>query len=338
MPDQDAADLKFRAGELHAVDNVKPENYRWYADNREKGGYTLYSLGPEASSRFFWFNLNKVQPPLRGETLPPGKRVGDPVVDPVKYAWFSNPTFRHAVSMAVDRDALIRSVFFGEGTKSWSTTGPSNKEWYTPDLPTHDYNVAESKRLLASLGFRDANGDGVLEDARGNPVTFQLKTNADNTMRVATANFVRDDLSKVGIRVILSPIDFNSMITNIRSDLQFEAVLMGSQPGVPPDPANAQNLLRSSGLSHYFFVKQQKPASPEEARIDRLVDKLITTLDMGERKAIWKEIQTIWNEQGWFVWLPILNVKLPVSNRFGNVQPSVMAHRILWNIEQVYLK
>ena len=101
------------------------------------------------NSRFFWFNLNKVQPPLRGDKLPPGKRVGDSVVDPVKYAWFSNPVFRHAVSMAVDRDALIRSVFFGEGTKSWSITGPSNKEWHTPDLPHYDYNVAESKRLLA---------------------------------------------------------------------------------------------------------------------------------------------------------------------------------------------
>ncbi len=189
-----------------------------------------------------------------------------------------------------------------------------------------------------SIGFKDGNGDGVLEDPRGNPVAFQLKTNADNTMRVATANFIRDDLAKVGIRVILSPIDFNSLITNLRSDLQYEAILLGSQSGVPPDPANAQNLLRSSGLSHYFFVKQQKPSTPEEARIDQLVDKLVTTLDMGERKAIWKEIQTIWNEQGWFVWLPILNVKLPVSDRFGNVQPSVMAHRILWNIEQVYVK
>jgi peptide/nickel transport system substrate-binding protein len=338
VPDQDAADLKFRAGELHAVDNVKPENYRWYADNQKQGGYTLYGIGPEASSRFFWFNLNKVQPPPRGEKLPPGQKIGDSVVDPVKYAWFRNRVFRHAVSMAVDRDALIRSVFFGEGTKNWSIAGPSNKEWYTPDLPKHDYNVAESKRLLASIGFKDGNGDGVLEDSGGNPVTFQLKTNADNTMRVATANFVRDDLSKVGIRVILSPIDFNSLITNIRSDLQFEAVLMGSQPGVPPDPANAQNLLRSSGLSHYFFVKQQKPATAEEARIDQLVDKLVTTLDMGERKAIWKEIQMIWNEQGWFVWLPILNIKLPVSDRFGNLQPSVMAHRILWNIEQVYVK
>jgi peptide/nickel transport system substrate-binding protein len=165
-----------------------------------------------------------------------------------------------------------------------------------------------------------------------------LKTNADNTMRVATANFIRDDLAKVGIRVILSPIDFNSVITNLRNDLQYEAILLGSQSGVPPDPANAQNFLRSSGLSHYFFVKQQKPATPEEARIDQLIEKMITTLDLNERKAIWKEIQTIWNEQAWFVWLPILNVKLPVSDRFGNVQPSVMAHRILWNIDRVYVK
>jgi peptide/nickel transport system substrate-binding protein len=290
------------------------------------------------NSRFFWFNLNKVQPPLKGEQLPPGKRVGDSVVDPVKYEWFSNPVFRRAVSMAVDRDALIGSVFFGEGTKSWSISGPSNKEWYTPDIPTYDYNLAESKRLLASIGYKDGNGDGIIEDLRGNPVTFQLKTNADNTMRVAAANFIRDDLAKVGIRVILSPIDFNSLITNLRSDLQFEAILMGSQSGVPPDPANAQNLLRSSGISHYFFVKQQKPATPEEARIDQLLDKLVTKIDAGERKAAWKEIQTIWNEQGWFVWLPILNVKVPVSDRFGNVQPSVMAHRILWNIEQVYVK
>ena len=73
VPDQDAADLKFRSGELDAVDNVKPENYRWYEDNQKTGGFTLYSVGPENNSRFFWFNLNRVQPPLRGETLPPGK-------------------------------------------------------------------------------------------------------------------------------------------------------------------------------------------------------------------------------------------------------------------------
>jgi peptide/nickel transport system substrate-binding protein len=339
VPDQDAADLKFRSGELDGLDNVKPENYRWYQDNQKQGTYTLYDLGPEMNSRFFWFNLNKVQQrPLRGEDSPAGKRVGDSYVDPVKYAWFSNPVFRRAVSMAIDREAIIRSVFFGEGTKSWSISSPSNKQWHIPDLIHYDYNVSAAKRLLATIGFKDSNGDGVIEDARGNPVGFQLKTNADNTMRVATANFIKDDLAKVGIKVTLTPIDFNSLITNLRSDLDYEAILLGSQSGVPPDPANAQNLLRSSGLSHYWFVRQQKPATPEEARIDQLVDELVTTMDLAKRKAIWKDIQNIWNEQAWNVWLPILNVKIPVSNRFGNVQPSIMAHRLIWNIDRMYLK
>ena len=335
VPDQDAADLKFRAD---ALDNIKPENYRYYEDNQAKGNYTLYDLGPENNSRFFWFNLNKVQPPLKGESLPPGRRVGDSYVEPAKYALFSNRVFRRAVSMAIDREAIIRSVFYGEGSKSWSISGPSNREWHTPGLVHDDYDVAEAKRLLASIGLKDANGDGLLEDAKGAPVAFQLKTNADNVMRVATANFIKDDLAKVGIRVTLTPMDFNSVITNLRNDLQYEAILLGSQSGVPPDPANAQNLLRSSGLSHYWFVRQQKPATPEEAEVDRLVNRMVASLDLEERKAIWREIQTIWNEQAWAIWLPILNVKIPMSNRFGNAQPSIMAHRLIWNIDRVYVK
>ena len=35
------------------------------------------------------------------------------------------------------------------------------------------------------------------------------------------ANFVRDDLAKVGIRVTLSVVDFNTLITNVSSDYQY---------------------------------------------------------------------------------------------------------------------
>ena len=56
------------------------------------------------------------------------------------------------------------------------------------------------------------------------------------------------------------------------------------------------------------------------------------------QKARFNEIQNIINDQGWFIWLPIPTIKLPVSNRFGNVQPSVMAHRTLWNIDRVFVK
>jgi peptide/nickel transport system substrate-binding protein len=338
VPDQDAADLKFRSGELDGLDNVKPENYRWYEDHQKDGNFTLHDLGPALNSNFFWFNLNRVQRPLPGQATPPGKRIGDPYVDPVKYSWLNNPIFRRAVSMAIDRDAMIPSIFFGNGEKSWSLASRGNKQWYVPDLLHYDYNPGESKKLLAGLGWKDSNGDGVIEDTRGNPVTFSLKTNADNALRVAMANFIKDDLAKVGIRVILSPVDFNTLITNLRADLQYDAILLGLQSGVPPTPGNGQNVWRSTGETHNWFIRQQKPATPQEARMDQLMDEILTNLEVAAQKAAYAEMQTIMNEQSWFIWLPILKVKLPVSNRFGNVQPSIMAHRLLWNAERIYVK
>ncbi len=250
VTDRDAADLKFRSGELDGLDNVKPENYRWYTDNQEKGNFTLYDLGADLNTNFIWFNLNTVKKPA------PGKKIGDPQVDKTKYEWFSSVVFRRAVSMALDRQAMIPSVFFGEGHKNWAIATPANKIFHSPDLVRDDYNVEESKQLLASLGFKDGNGDGVLEDTRGNPITFTLKTNSDNTLRIALANFVKDDLAKVGINVVLSPADFNTIISNIRNDFQYDALLLGLQSSVPPDPAMMQNLYRSSGLTHFWNLTQ----------------------------------------------------------------------------------
>jgi peptide/nickel transport system substrate-binding protein len=332
VPDLDAADLKFRAGELHGLDDVKPENYRWYADNAAQRNFTFYDLGPDLNTNHFWFNLNRVQKPT------PGKKIGDPYVDPVKYSWFSNPVFRRAVSMAIDRDAMIPSVFFSEGFKNWAVATPGNKVWHSPDLLKYDYNPSEAKRLLASLGWKDTNGDGVIEDARGNAVTFSMKTNSSNTMRIAMMNFIKEDLAKIGINLISSPIDFNTLITNLRSDFQYEAMLLGLQSGVPPDPTMMQNFWRSSGLTHMWFIGQQKPDTPQEARIDQLMDVIRATHDLETRKKAYKEVETIHNEMAWEIWLPSRIQKIPVSNRFGNIQPSILRHRILWNSYYIYVK
>ena len=332
VPDFDAADLKFRAGELHGLDDVKPENYNWYKENQQKGNFTLHELGPDLNTNHFWFNLNKVQKPT------PGRKIGEPFVDPVKYAWFNNVTFRRAVSLAIDRDAMIPSVFFGEAVKSWAIATPGNKVWHTPDLVRFDYNPAEAKKLLAGMGWKDGNGDGILEDARGNPVTFSLKTNSSNTTRIAMLNFIKADLAKVGINVITSPVDFNTLITNLRSDFQYDAMLLGLQSGVPPDPTMMQNVWRSSGLTHSWFLAQAKPDTPQEARIDQLMDVILSTHDMAERKKAYREVETIANEMAWLTWLPVREQKIPVSNRFGNLQPSILRHRIIWNSASIYLK
>ena len=331
VPDQDAADLKFRAGQIDGLDNVKPENYQWYAENQQQNNYTLYDLGPALASNFFWFNLNTVKKADKGT-------VGAPVIDAVKYAWFSNATFRRAVSMAVDRDAMIPSIFFGDAVKNWSTSSPGSKLWYTPEVVKYDFNLDESKRLLASLGWKDTNGDGVLEDTAGQTVSFTMKTNSDNKTRVGMANFIRDDLAKVGIKVTLVPVDFNTLITNLRDDFQYDTILLGLQSGVPPDPAMGQNVWRSSGRSHNWNISQRQPETPQEARIDALMDTLVASSDDTVRKTAWTEVQNIVNEQAWMIWLPTIKAKLPLRNRFGNAKPSVIPHRLIWNIDTVFVK
>ncbi len=242
------------------------------------------------------------------------------------------------MSQAIDRDAIVRSVYFGKAVKNWQESTAGNPAWYMPDLPHDDYDPASARRLLASLGFADRNGDGVLEDPQGHPIQFTLKTNSDNRLRVGSATFIKDDLAKVGIRVNVVPVDFNSLITNVREDFDYDAALIGLEAGTPPDPGLGQNVWRSSGRTHYWNTEQPKPETPDEARIDRLMDDLVATSDSTARHRAWREVATIVNRECWIEWLPSLVLELPVRNRFGNLQPSVIPHRLLWNIDRVYVK
>ncbi len=44
------------------------------------------------------------------------------------------------------------------------------------------------------------------------------------------------------------------------------------------------------------------------------------------------------NDECFIVWLPTALMKIPVSDRFGNVHPSPMPHRILWNSQAIFQK
>jgi peptide/nickel transport system substrate-binding protein len=331
VPDMDGAILKFQSGEVDAVNDVKADSYKLLEDGQKQGNYTLYDLGPALSTNFFFFNLNRVH------EAKPGKRVGEPQVAAHKYAWFSKPEFRRAVSMAVDREGMIRSVMFGDAVKNWSTSTPGNK-WHTPEVTRYDYDPEKAKQLIAGLGWKDRDGDGFVEDQQGRTVSFTLKTNSNNPMRVSMAGFVKDDLAKIGIKVVPQAGEFNTLIANLRDDFQYEAALLGLQSGVPPDPGMGQNVWRSSGLTHYWHIKQPRPETPQEAEINRLMDENLGTNDETVRRRTWTAIQNIVNEQCWVIWLPTIKARVPVRNKFGNLQPVVIPHRIIWNIERVFWK
>ena len=332
VPNQDALDLKFRSGEVDAMDNPKPENYAWYTEHQKADNFTLFDLGPRMSTNFFFFNLNKVRKPVKG------KKLGQIYTTPEKYALFNNMKFRRAVSMAIDREAMITSLFFGHGVKNWSQMTAGNKRWYSTDTPHFDRDTVQARQLLAEIGLKDRNGDGFLDNAQGHTVGFSIKTNGDNLLRVGMGNFIKDDLAKVGIKVTLVPVDFNTLVTNSRENFDYDAILIGLESATPPDPGMGANVWRSTGKTHYWNMTQPKPETREEAQIDALMDVISTPIAFERRKDAWRQIEAIVNEQCWIEWLPTLILEIPASNRFGNLQPTVIPHRLLWNIDRVFVK
>jgi peptide/nickel transport system substrate-binding protein len=330
--DQDAAALMFHAGDLDGLDNVRPEDYAGYEAAQQREGYRMYDIGPSLNTNFLWFNLN-----LAGRDSA-GVRAGEPAVGRVRYAWFSNPDFRRAVSLAIDRDAIVRGPFRGFAVKNWQLLTSGNRAWNDTTIRGPDHDPEAARRILARLGLVDRNGDGVLEDAQGHAVQFTLMTNGDNTVRRDMITLIADDLAKVGIRAIPAPVEMSTLITHIRTDFQYEACLLGLGSAVPADIGMYPNVVKSSGMTHYWHVHQPRPSTPAERTLDSLFARNVYTSDPVVRHRTYHEIAEVMNRQCWFVWLPTQLLELPVRSRFGNVEPTPIPHRILWNVERIFEK
>ena len=122
-------------------------------------------------------------------------------------------------------------------------------------------------RGLVAEGF--ALRDGILRDRDGHAVEFSLITNAGNRPREAMAAVIQDDLRKIGIQVNIVTLDFSSLIERITKTLQYEACLLGFT-NVEIDPMEQMNVWLSSGAQHAWWPLQKTPATPWEARIDKL--------------------------------------------------------------------
>ncbi|HUZ06034.1 MAG TPA: ABC transporter substrate-binding protein, partial [Candidatus Paceibacterota bacterium] len=147
VPDVNAALLRFLSGESDEV-GVPPYEYDHFKDESANGKFDLLDPGIGLEMNFLWFNENTNVNP----------KTGAPYVDPVKLKWFRNVKFRQAVSYAIDRDAIIKSILSGRGIPSYGYETPGNKKWFNPNTPKYPYDPAKALALLKEIGIEKRNG------------------------------------------------------------------------------------------------------------------------------------------------------------------------------------
>ena len=318
--------LKFEAREVdHYL--VRPEEVDEMRARSAEGGYRVVDLGPRLGTVHFWLNQN----PGRDEK-------GSPFVDPKKLAWFRDLRFRRALAHAIDRNAIVQTVYRGYGVPIRGPISPGDLRWYNPDLPDHPYDPARSRALLAEIGFRDADGDGFLEDLDGAPVAFTFHTNVENRVRVNIGHLIESDLAAVGVRATLAPLDFNSLVTAIHETGRYEACLLSVVSS--GDPSSGLNVWLSRGASHEFHPRQKSPDTDWEREVDSLVVASVTTADFAERKRLFDRVQTLFAENLGFIYLANDEIFLAIRDRFVNLRPGRLRafNEFLWNEDEIAIR
>jgi peptide/nickel transport system substrate-binding protein len=322
VPDFNAKLLKFREGETD-IHEVRPEEFQILKRKEAQGDYVVADLGAGFTTSYLMFNLDDRK-----------DKSGRPFVDPIKLKWFQNVNFRKAVSHAIDRDGLVRTVLSGRGEPLWCYVSPANKKWYAHTVIKYPYDLGRAAELLTKARF--SSREGKLFDARGNRVEFSIITNAENATRIAMLNVIKDDLEKLGISVSIRPVPFNDVVTSIRDARNFDAVLLGWATGVPPDPSFFKNVILSTGRSHVWRPQQAQPATPWEAKMDALLYKNTGTFDYAERKKYSDELFRIFSDKLPQVMLVVGRDAAAARKNIGNFSPSPLRPKAHWNIEQLF--
>lgn len=123
---------------------------------------------------------------------------------------FAEAEVRRALTQAIDRQALIDSIWQGYAQLSCSPL--INSVWaHDRTISPWPYDPAAAGQLLAAHGWRDRDGDGVL-DKDGRRFSFELTYNAGNRIRADAAVQIQDQLKRIGIEVEPRALDHNEMV------------------------------------------------------------------------------------------------------------------------------
>jgi peptide/nickel transport system substrate-binding protein len=323
VPNEDAQALRFQSGDIDMLSRISALNYSMLQGKTSPAEYDLADAGPSLEWTFLFFNLNDLSKKNLSQIA--GKQ-----------KWFANTDFRNAVSLAVDREGMVRLIYQGRATPIWSPVTPGNKQWYDQQLPHPARSLDQAKTVLRNAGF-SWNSEGTLLDTEKHPVEFSIIVSSSSAERSKISTIIQDDLRQLGMHVTVVPLESRAVLSRVLDSGDYEACVLGLASG-DADPNADSNVWLSDGSTHLWNLHRDVPATQWEAEIDALMRKQLMARTNAERKKAFDRVQELLAENQPLIFLVSPHVLIGVKRDLGNFKPVVMDPVDLWNVEELYWK
>jgi dipeptide transport system substrate-binding protein len=263
-----------------------------YYGGKPKVDDLIYAITPDATARYAKLQANEcqvmIQPnPADLEAMRKdenitvmelaGLNIGYMAMNAQKPP-FDKPEVRRAISMAIDRDAILKEVYQGAGQKAKNPIPPTM--WsYDESTVDIEYNPEKAKEMLKAAGVETLN-----TDLWWMPVQRPYNPNAQRM-----AEMMQADLAKVGITAELKSFEWGEY----RKRMQAGEHQMGylGWTGDNGDPDNFLAILLGCNAEG----KPNANNIPKwcNAKFQELITKAVEISDQGERTKLYVEAQKI---------------------------------------------
>ncbi|MCS7207829.1 MAG: ABC transporter substrate-binding protein [Dehalococcoidia bacterium] len=235
-----------------------------------------------------------------------------------------DPRVRRALSMAVNRQAIVDGVLLGAGEPAY---GPFIAGAPPPVIP---YDPEGAKRLLQEAGWTPGPDGFMQKDGRR--LTFTLMHPAHDSVRRDIALAIRSDLQRIGVDVQVEGLGW----TAIRERFGKAGNVFGW--GQPYDPD-----LEIYRLFHSIYAYDDapftNPARIINPEIDRALDEGRREYDQRRRLEAYSRLQRLIQEDGHWLFTVYLTPIVVTTSKITNVQIQREGHAhgfsrgMSWNLE-----
>jgi peptide/nickel transport system substrate-binding protein len=253
------------------------------------------------------------------------------VVDPVLRDLFRNADFRRALSVAIDRDDINNTIFYGVAVPS-NNTVLADSELFKDEYQNKwtEYDPELANKLLDGLGLTKRDKDGIRLLSDGRPLQIVVETAGEETEQSDVLELIQQHWQKVGVSLFIKPSQREVFYNRIGAGETQMSVWWGLENAMlkpSMSPAEFAPLTPDQFQWPLWGLWAQTSGQMgEEPDLDSVKQLMALNQKWGAaetpeaREAVWHEILELWTDQVFTIGI-VSGVEqlVVVSNRLKNV-------------------
>ncbi|MBI5039481.1 MAG: hypothetical protein HZC13_06985 [Nitrospirae bacterium] len=222
---------------------------------------------------------------------------------------FHDRRVRRALNYAIDKGYMIQKALMGKGRPAAGPVWP--RSWaYDPAVKPYPYDPRRALALLREAGWRDTDGDHIL-DKEGKRFSFTLVILEGDETKRRTAMYLQQQLWEVGI--LMDVKTFPAASIDFLFQGEFDAVLLEIYSHVYPDFSynvwHSSQIGRGANIGHY-----------RSGIVDELIENARRTQDREDARRIYYKFQEEIHDNPPGIFLYWADTLIGVHKRFRGVK------------------